>query len=398
MTSANVQYLPDGHVIDLDTEMGLIRRLHDQKPWRRDIHELACTQKGSHVFIKHSEDTGLYWFSHFKGDLCNVYHGSDETDEHKRQKEYWCRAATDDGLSVVTELPISGGQRKIAQLDVAITGGSVATDIEIQRFKITSKWLKTRDTRYRNAGYLPVWFNDGGPRPDWLYPVLAMGCNAAPWAEYLPQRRSVTATGLRVVDAVKCVVGAFQTCPNGHYRPCGKYHPNLTPWNGLTVDAVAALVPAGEAVPLKTANGIFLVPLCSVAKYEELTSGTSTDAERIAREPAEYREGLAQHDCLSPTQIPMVGSKQRQAAQDGLLDLDCSRTRLMERMSYWSGSGIPLQPQPPAAMSQAVPAKGLDWRKATVAPVTAPCVICGKPAFLRAPDIGVPCHKICAEA
>ncbi len=38
----------------------------------------------------------------------------------------------------------------------------------------------------------------------------------------------------------------------------------------------------------------------------------------------------------------------------------------------------------------------LDWRRATVAS-PAPCVLCGKPALLRSPGKGVPCHKTCAE-
>lgn len=38
----------------------------------------------------------------------------------------------------------------------------------------------------------------------------------------------------------------------------------------------------------------------------------------------------------------------------------------------------------------------LDWRHAKVAD-PAPCVLCQKPALLRSPDKGVPCHKTCAE-
>ena len=38
----------------------------------------------------------------------------------------------------------------------------------------------------------------------------------------------------------------------------------------------------------------------------------------------------------------------------------------------------------------------LDWRTATVED-PAPCVLCGKPALMRSPDRGVPCHKTCAE-
>lgn len=43
------------------------------------------------------------------------------------------------------------------------------------------------------------------------------------------------------------------------------------------------------------------------------------------------------------------------------------------------------------------PYRFLDWSKANVGD-PAPCVICGKPAFMRSPDKGAPCHKTCAEA
>lgn len=45
-----------------------------------------------------------------------------------------------------------------------------------------------------------------------------------------------------------------------------------------------------------------------------------------------------------------------------------------------------------------MPAPGLNWRSATVADTPKPCVLCGRPALLRSPDKGVPCHKVCADA
>ena len=39
----------------------------------------------------------------------------------------------------------------------------------------------------------------------------------------------------------------------------------------------------------------------------------------------------------------------------------------------------------------------LDWRTAMVGDPE-PCVICARPAFLRSPRTGKPCHKTCAEA
>ena len=42
------------------------------------------------------------------------------------------------------------------------------------------------------------------------------------------------------------------------------------------------------------------------------------------------------------------------------------------------------------------PRNCLDWRHATIGS-PAQCVLCGKPALLRSPGKGVPCHKTCAE-
>lgn len=38
-----------------------------------------------------------------------------------------------------------------------------------------------------------------------------------------------------------------------------------------------------------------------------------------------------------------------------------------------------------------------DWRRAAVRDPQ-PCTICDRPALLRHPDTGVPCHKVCSDA
>ena len=39
----------------------------------------------------------------------------------------------------------------------------------------------------------------------------------------------------------------------------------------------------------------------------------------------------------------------------------------------------------------------LDWSHAPVRDPQ-PCVLCGRPAFLRHPVTGKPCHKVCSDA
>lgn len=167
------------------------------------------------------------------------------------------------------EFPVPGGK-----LDVAITGGAVRTDIEIQRSHITAPVAKGRTTRYARAGFLPVWFNDtGGRQLPWLREVPAMGCNAMEWIT-LPKRRSVTATGLTEVESAKCVMGSFDRCPEGKRTPCGSFHPTLRAWAGLTLDDAAALIPAGEIVPLRDRRGIvYMVSPASLALYRDLSGG-----------------------------------------------------------------------------------------------------------------------------
>lgn len=265
-----VRYGPEDRTINLASlsaaDYGLIASLHGAI--RSGDGILVCLQRtagnGEMHIVKRGEN---YWAAHFAGGAHGGHVVALESDEHKRQKEYWRRAAEDAGYEVENEVRSGNG----TILDVGIDG-PVRTGIEIQHSPITAPLVKTRTTKSFRAGYTTVWFSDWAKNPPWFHRVPSLGCNRLPWHEELPSRRAATATGLRCIEAVKCVVGAFPKCPEGAWRPCGQYHPRPTPWLGLTVDDVAQMVPAGEAVPLAGKGDlVYLVPPSSVDRYRELS-------------------------------------------------------------------------------------------------------------------------------
>jgi hypothetical protein len=267
-----VRYLPEDRRLDLASlapgDYQLITELHGEI--RRGEPVLLCLMPGGQDGEMFVRKTGARYFAaHFPGEGHGPHPIALESPEHRRQKEYWARGAEAAGLRAATEYPVPGGR-----LDVAITGGAVATDIEIQRSEITAAAAKGRTTRYARAGFLPVWFNDGGTRPLWLKEVPALGCNRVPWNEQLPRPRAVTATGLTAIEAVRCAVGAFDRCPDGQPRPCGRFHARRAPWAGLSVDDVAAMIPSGDIVPMRGQDGlVYLVSPASMARHQELTGG-----------------------------------------------------------------------------------------------------------------------------
>jgi hypothetical protein len=273
-------YAPENRDLQLDklsaADFELITSLHGEI--KRGERTLICRVNGNNgeMFVRrYASDSGdIYRAVHFAGGAHGPHPIALETVEHRRQKDYWARAAADSGYAADLEVPVNGA----GVMDVVISGGDVPTDIEVQHSEIHQKEVRRRTTRYYRAGYLPVWFNDaGGDRPRWLYDVPALGCNALPW-DVLPPRRQVTATGLGVLRAVRCDVSVNQfngRCPDSGGRPCGRTHPLVTAGRiGLTVDDVPGMLPAGHLVPLAYRTGVtFLVSPEDLARYEDATGG-----------------------------------------------------------------------------------------------------------------------------
>jgi hypothetical protein len=266
-----VRYAPENRELDLSrlapTDYELISGLHGEI--RQGDATLLCLQASSdqasaEMYIRRK--CGMYWAVHFPGYGHGPHAITMESDEHRRQKDYWCRAAQDVGFDATTEFRTGKG----TVLDVAIRGNR-HTGVEIQHSYNKASVIKTRTTKSFKAGWLPVWFLDSDRRPDWFYEVPTVASNPLPWTS-LPPRRAATAIGLSQFVAEHCRPGRFDKCPGGHRRPCSQWHPKREPWPGLTVDDIAARVPAGEIVPLRdTAGAVHLTSPRSAGLYRELT-------------------------------------------------------------------------------------------------------------------------------
>jgi hypothetical protein len=274
--AGQVEYLPEGRVLDFGSlppaDYALVISLHGAI--RRGDEVLKCLGPGgnsSFMQIKRSP-LGNYFAAHFTGEAHGDHLAEPETIEHKRQKEYWRRAAEDKGLTVVTEYPVPGGR-----LDVAITGGPVATDVEVQHTPITKAAVTRRTKVYARAGFAPYWFNDvGRTRPQWLRAVPFLGSSVGDWATDMPRPGTVRATGLGYLTEVRCLAGAIAGgCPVTARRwPCGKIHPVMTGGVSAPVEEVVAELAAGELMPLHDWRGyVFVVRAAALKRYQEMTGG-----------------------------------------------------------------------------------------------------------------------------
>jgi hypothetical protein len=227
---------------------------------------------------------GEWWAYHFeKGECRNLPVPAPMSDEHKRQAEYWVRAAQDAGWRAETEHNLPTGTRP----DVLIHG-PVVTGVEVQRSSMTRTGAVERTKKAAQAGVCDVWFTDKETRPRngmaaarayaewprWAFRVPTVGQEPQAW-HYLPPRRAVYANGLRSFSAIRCQPGSLPSCVNGRGW-CGEYHPKVEP-RVVILDDVASRVPAGDILALRipamtgTGAGVYLFPAKSAALYKELT-------------------------------------------------------------------------------------------------------------------------------
>lgn len=189
-----VRYAPEDRELDLSclarADYDLIRSLHGEIHKGQGI--LICLSVPSdraagEMYVR--KQNGMYWAVHFAGEGHGSHEITVESDEHRRQKDYWYRAAQDAGYEASKELRTGKG----TVLDVAIRGER-QTGVEIQHSYNKTTVIKTRTTKSYKAGWLPVWFLDSDRRPDWFHEVPSVASNPLPGATSprgAPRPRSV---------------------------------------------------------------------------------------------------------------------------------------------------------------------------------------------------------------
>ena len=293
---SRIRYVPDDIVIDLAAaDLGhpdayeIIARYYEQRRrgdqrFSNSSPAFTCEkhQDGSNpgLFIK--KINGQWWAVHYEAATCGrIRFPAPMSDEHKRQAEYWARAAEDAGYRTELERGLTTGTRP----DVLIHG-PVRTGVEVQRSPMTAAGAVQRTAKAAHAGVSDIWFTTAVTTPKWAWRVptvlnreLGITGEGHSW-ERTPRRRSVTAAGLRTIGAARCTPEHFGRCPYGRGH-CGRFHPKPEPWAGLSVDDVASMFPARLIVPLRFhgvrmlssrhRNAVFLVPPDSASLYTELT-------------------------------------------------------------------------------------------------------------------------------
>jgi hypothetical protein len=200
----------------------------------------------------------------------------------------------------VTEFPVPGGI-----LDVAITGGPVQTDIEVQHTPIQQATVTRRTRTYAQAGWLPVWFNDASEaRPTWLRTVPFVGSSVTDWTTAMPKPRTVKATGLGYLRELRCQVGTFGgQCPQTRRRShCGQVHPAVTGGRTAPVEEVAAMIAGAELMPLRDWHGnVLMVRAADLRRWQEMTGGLGVWTAGGAAAGTSQRSGpLTAGPCVNP--------------------------------------------------------------------------------------------------
>jgi hypothetical protein len=221
-----------------------------------------------------------WWACHYvRSDACTNHRiPAPMSDEHKRQREYWARAAENAGWRVDLEYALPSGPRPDA-----VIHGTVLAGVEVRRSAMTATAAIARTKKAAAAGVSDVWFagsdihmTAGKISPPWAYRVPSVGALDLGW-DVLPPRGSATATGLRLIRAKQCTRRNFPNCPDTGRRVCGGWHGIPEPLD-RSVDEVAAQFPAGELVPLRVrrkarSGHTFVVRAQDAELYEELTGG-----------------------------------------------------------------------------------------------------------------------------
>jgi hypothetical protein len=307
-----IRYIPLDIILDL-SEPGL-----GHPDGRRivEAHHNDC-HKNNVVFecLDHRTGTnpGMYlqlrgdqwWAVHFEASACGSKRiAAPMSDEHKRQAEYWVRAATSAGLRAETEFTLPTRTRP----DVLIYG-PINTGVEVQRSGLSRARAIDRTRRAALAGVSDIWSTDRSKPPYWLHHVPTVTENPDAW-HYL-RRERIMAGGVREVEAVRCMGGNLPRCPSG-YQFCGKFHAKSVPVV-VSIDDLAWRVPTGDIVALDlpaitgTTAGVYLCTARSAALYTELTGQPAPNYFRPGTEPQRHQKDPGRVECrnVQPTFKPI---------------------------------------------------------------------------------------------
>ncbi|WP_100461111.1 hypothetical protein [Mycobacteroides abscessus] len=217
---------------------------------RDDEPQLLCLgarPEEASLYVKRSSK-GNYFASHFSGHAHGPHRIATMSDEHRRQTDYFVRAAESAGYAVTRELSTGNGTR----LDAAITA-TVNIGVEVQRSALHLAAAKSRTRRSANAGWHPLWFTTAERRPQWWGHISSLSTTLRIdyWAQALPKPHEATALGISTLVFERCDINAFDHCPVSGKGFCGRWHYKFVPRRGLSVDDVTQLMPAGEIVPIQ---------------------------------------------------------------------------------------------------------------------------------------------------
>jgi hypothetical protein len=303
---AQIRYVPEDIVLDLgQQDLGhpdgrtIMERHYRQSA---QSHPAFNARRPAFVCLRHagSSNPGLYlkrigdqwWACHYEQSQCGSLRiPAPMSDLHKRQVDYWTRAAADAGWSAQVADAGTAGTRP----DVLIRG-TVDMGLEVRGHDLTAQAAVARGRKAESVKVLDVWFTNRTPAPQWAYKVPSVMENTLAW-DVVPRRRTALATGLRTITPVRCALANVGRCPESGRRRCGQLHAADRPWHGLLIDDVAARVPAGDIVPMKfrrtsRTSDVLLVSPASLTLYEDLTGraaslsfGASAETLRRSRAP-----------------------------------------------------------------------------------------------------------------
>lgn len=166
------------------------------------------------------------------------------SDQHRRQRDYWCELGERAGNRADIEVPINGHERRI---DAVLQGSACRVGVEVQLSPLSAKDAVNRDEAAERVGIADLWTTPK-KAPSWLGWTAGIRQNEL---EHRPPE-SWTAFGVRQFRPRRCNVEHFSRCPDGNRRHCGNWHAKWELAAGWTAENIAEQMPAGGLARVDT--------------------------------------------------------------------------------------------------------------------------------------------------